>query len=120
MSNRSYPRTMPPNWRDSDAHGKERCSSCGNSIPKGERVCVVEVQVNWMRGDDEVEKYCESCANARGMKSPPTKAERRLVHLRQEVLGLQRKVKRLRSQLASAELNLVEREAQLRTLEDSQ
>lgn len=115
MSKRDYPRNMPPQWRAGQP--AKTCNDCKQPIPKNERHCVIEVQVNWMRGDDEVEFLCESCANKRGIQSPPTKEERRRAQLLVEVPALRKKIRRLRSELADAEKILAEREDMLREVQ---
>lgn len=51
------------------------CVDCGQP-PRGFRA-VIATQVNWMRGDDEVEHLCISCAIRRGIK--PDRAVCRLL-----------------------------------------
>lgn len=82
MSQKSYPREMPPQWLYThNRPGIKVCDKCGQQFPKPSRICVIETQVNWFRGDDEVTALCEPCAKLAGHTPPPSKAEKQLVNL---------------------------------------
>lgn len=111
---KSYPRQMPPTWSYGHQRpGAEKCDQCGQPIGKNDRVCVIETQVSYMRGDDEVEFICEPCAVSRRITPPPTKAQRRYLHLVNTQAGLKKKVATLKKQLTAAERNLADVEHQI-------
>lgn len=68
MSGRTYPciggsRDMRRKWtlkagprKGQSVHNRPRCVACG-----AEAEFIVDVQVNWFRGDDEVLKACGQC-----------------------------------------------------------
>jgi hypothetical protein len=103
---KSYPHTQPPAWRPGHGHKSLKCDTCGNAIGKHDQYCVVETQVSYMRGDDEVAVYCVVCAQNAGHQVPPTKAARRLGQLKHERDAIRSKVARLNRELEAANRNL--------------
>ena len=59
------PKPPQVEWQQvSRKHHHAVCDECGNT-PKG-YCATVTTQVNWMRGDDEVQVLCITCAVHRG------------------------------------------------------
>ena len=84
-----YPKTKPPKW--CFAHNRpfvKACHGCKAVFAKQDRVCFIETQVNFFRGDDEVECLCAKCAVARGIQHPDVA---QLRQLRNELAAAERK-----------------------------
>lgn len=80
MSRKQYPIEQPPGWRNAgkwDVKHDAACKTCGTKFCRDQLMCVIETQVNWFRGDDEVDFYCEGCASARGIKTPKQHRQKR-------------------------------------------
>lgn len=80
-------------WRK--GHNKARsirCDGCGNSFPREDDVLVLETQVDFFRGNDEVEFLCVECAKERGHEPPPSKSQRKREHLQQEIAAHTKKI----------------------------
>ena len=63
-----YPREMWSTATLLNRPGLKACKRCAVKFDKGERFVVVDRQVNWFRGDDEVEAFHGQCAPARAHK----------------------------------------------------
>ncbi len=60
--NKKYPFVLPPVRCESWSRpGIKSCSKCHLPFKRKERIVVVETQVNWFRGDDEVVAYHDQC-----------------------------------------------------------
>uniref|UniRef100_A0A6M3IXV7 HNH endonuclease n=1 Tax=viral metagenome TaxID=1070528 RepID=A0A6M3IXV7_9ZZZZ len=60
--NRRYPR--PGKWEKTSRQerpGIKACTGCARPFGKKEVFRLRETQVNWFRGDDEVEALCPAC-----------------------------------------------------------
>ena len=44
-----------------DGLSDHKCDKCKNVLGRGTKIVVVETQVNWFRGDDEIEAYHRDC-----------------------------------------------------------
>jgi hypothetical protein len=53
---------------------KYGCMECGQRFTKYDTVHVKEVQWSYMRGDDEVEFYCDDCRGKANQKIQPVKS----------------------------------------------
>jgi hypothetical protein len=61
------PKSPYTEWqRVSQKHYTQPCDHCGG-VPSGMRAAIT-TQTSWMRGDDEVEFLCITCAIARGIR----------------------------------------------------
>lgn len=118
MSRRTYPQTMPAQWcLGKNRPGLTTCDCCKSPIGPDDPICVIERQVSWFRGDDEVEAFCVVCAKPRGHRPPPTKAERLVEHLKGELTGCQRKVVNLKAEIQKTETRLGNLREELRRSE---
>lgn len=117
-----YPRTMPPRWDRVQKHhvrqNEFRCGGCEKLFVVDDVVCFIETQVDWFRGNDEVEEYCVACAEKRGHVPPASKAERKLQNLHRDrtiLMGImatnRKKLARQEEQLAKIEQIIARHEA---------
>jgi len=64
MSKRKYPYVSSITTRirmPKKKWPKATCFLCDHVTPKGQTVQIVTIQVNWFRGDDEIEVLCLNC-----------------------------------------------------------
>lgn len=61
MADKKYPREIWSTATTLNRPGLKSCKACGIKFDKGERFAVLERQVDWFRGNDEVEAYHKPC-----------------------------------------------------------
>lgn len=66
----SYPRFMSAKRFAAPHHKYPACFDCGNAFIDGEAFALIEVQVSWMRGDDEYWPACSKCCVKNGVPFP--------------------------------------------------
>lgn len=79
---RNYPLTIPGKW--STQGMRQKCNACERIIRSSEIRWVIETQVSWFRGDDEVEFFCVECAKST-KDAGPTPQELRLANQLREL-----------------------------------
>lgn len=66
MSRRTYPRvgsSRKLKGKLAKCFGERTCRNCGASIGKDDWYHLVDIEWNWMRGDDDVVPVCNTCGH---------------------------------------------------------
>ena len=72
-------------WCDHAPRTVNACDGCKGPIGKTDRVYAITTQVDFFRGNDEVEFVCVGCAKSMGQEVPPSKHERKLANVTREI-----------------------------------
>lgn len=72
-------------WFKAEQRCFSECDGCKAPIVRGDDIYVIETEVSFMRGDDDVEAFCVKCAADKRQSPPPSKREQRIKNLTTEI-----------------------------------
>ncbi len=62
LPQKKYPIVNPPIFCEAwNRPGIKFCTKCHDAFQRKDKIAVIETQVSWFRGDDEVEAFHKTC-----------------------------------------------------------